>query len=153
MFSHRDLKPMTFLVCILWDIHWSYKICYFGLVMSGIDSQSIRLSDVSNLKNWKTIWGSKLIFCHHWSYEKYCAVLGYGPKKVLANQFAECFAFDLFDLLILRLGVHCYIPLADSGFNCQSVLVQLTDLNLKWRWLIQMILSLLAFREISVIEF
>ena len=97
--------------------------------MSGIDSQSIRLSDVSNLKNWKTIWGSKLIFCHHWSYEKYCAVLGYGPKKVLANQFAECFAFDLFDLLILRLGVHCYIPLADSAINWPKLKMEMVDSN------------------------
>ena len=36
-------------ICILLDIHWSYKICYFGLEVSGIASQPIRLSDALNL--------------------------------------------------------------------------------------------------------
>ena len=38
------------------------KIFYFGLPLSGIGSKPIRLSDVWNLKNLKTIWGIKLIF-------------------------------------------------------------------------------------------
>ena len=42
-------------ICILLDIHLSYKKCYFGLVLSGIASQPIRLSDVSNLKILQTI--------------------------------------------------------------------------------------------------
>ena len=97
-------------ICILLDIHWSYKICYFGLALSSINSQPTRFSDVLNLKNSKTMWGTKLIFCYHWSYEKY-ANLGYGPQKFLADQFAEFFTFDVFNLLILVQRVHCYIVL------------------------------------------
>ena len=37
--------------------------------------------------------------------------MGYDPKILLANQFAEFFTFDLFDLLNLIPGVHCYIVL------------------------------------------
>ena len=68
-------------ICILrvMYIQWSTKICYFGLVLSGIGSQQTRLSDVLNLKNLKTMWGIKLIFCLHWSYKKY-TILGYGRK-------------------------------------------------------------------------
>ena len=38
--------------------------------------------------------------------------MGYDPRILLANQFAEFFSFDLFDLLILLPGVFCYILLA-----------------------------------------
>ena len=48
-------------------------------------SQPIRLSDVSNLKNSKTIWGIKLSFCFHWSWKRYHVILGYSPKILLAN--------------------------------------------------------------------
>ena len=102
---------MHVVICILLEIHWSYKICYFWLLLSGIDSQSIRLTDILNLKNSKTIWGTKLIFCYLWSYTKYHAILGYDPQKILANQFPGFFTFDLFDLLIWIQGVHCYIVL------------------------------------------
>ena len=68
--------------------------CYFGLALSGIASQPIRLSDVLNLKSSKTIWGIKLIFCLNWSQNKYHAILRYGPKILLANQFAAIFIFD-----------------------------------------------------------
>ena len=37
------------------------KICYFELVLPGMDSQPIRLPDVLNLKNLKTIWGIQYI--------------------------------------------------------------------------------------------
>ena len=39
-------------------------------------------------------------------------------KILLANQFAGFFTFDLFDLLILILGIHCYIVLVMVGFKC-----------------------------------
>ena len=35
--------------------------------------------------------------------------MGYDSKILLANQFSEFFNFDLFDLLILILGVYRYI--------------------------------------------
>ena len=60
------------------------KICYFGLALSGIGSQQIRWSGILKSKNLKTIWVTRLNFCHHWSYRKY-SILDYGPKKFLAN--------------------------------------------------------------------
>ena len=68
------------------------------------------------LKNLKTTWGIKLIFCFNWSYEKY-VILGYDSKILLANQLAGLFTFYLFDLLILILGVHCYIALLLNVFR------------------------------------
>ena len=69
-------------ICILLDVHWGYKNMLFWVV---IGSQPIRLSDVLNLKSLKTIWGNKLIFCFHWNYKKYHAILGYDPKILLVN--------------------------------------------------------------------
>ena len=42
--------------------------------------------------------------------------LGYDPITFLANQFAEFFIFDLFNLIILMPGIHCYIVLVFSFF-------------------------------------
>ena len=50
------------------------------------------------------MWDIKLIFCFHWSYKKFHAILGYDAKILLANQFAEFFTFNLFDLLTLMPG-------------------------------------------------
>ena len=50
-------------------------------------------------------------FFHYWSDKKYLVILGYGLKNLLANQSAEFFTFDLFGMLILIPGVHCYIVL------------------------------------------
>ena len=41
-------------------------------------------------------------------------------KILLANQFAGFFTFDLFDLLILIPGVHCYIALVNVEFEKYS---------------------------------
>ena len=47
-------------------------------------------------------------------------------KILLANQFAGFFTFDLCDLLILILGVHCYIVLVPSQlFSSPQVLPHL----------------------------
>ena len=91
---------------ILLDIHWSYKnlLLWVGTVRR-------RLSVNQIVRGFKLqSWGIKLIFWHRWSYRKY-AILDHGLKKLLANQLAEIFTFDLFDLLILIPGVHCYIVL------------------------------------------
>ena len=53
---------MIFVYWEWWISIEATKICYFGLPLSGIGSKPIRLSDVLNLKNLKTIWGIKLIF-------------------------------------------------------------------------------------------
>ena len=107
------------------------------MTLSGVGSERIRVSDVLDFKNWKTVWGIKMIFCFHLSYNKY-AILGYhtktvwgikfifyfcrsyrkiscyfrlDPKILLTNEFARFFIFDLLDLLILTSEVHCYIVL------------------------------------------
>ena len=49
----------------------------------------------------------KLIFCFHGSCKKY-TIRGLCWKILLATQFARFFTFDLFQLLILIPGVHCY---------------------------------------------
>ena len=103
-----------FLCAIIWilsDIHWSYRNLLFwaSIVRHGLsDNQIVRCFEFKNLK---TIWGIKLIFCFHWSYKKYHAILGYDPKILFANHFAGFFTFDLFDLLILIPGFHCYTVL------------------------------------------
>ena len=68
--------------CILLDSHYSYRNMLFWVCTI---RHRLWLSDFLNLKNSKTIWVTKLIFGYHWSYEKYHAVLVYGPLKFLVN--------------------------------------------------------------------
>ena len=53
-------------ICILLDIHWSYKNVPFWAC---IVRHSLSTNQIvgSNLKNSKRIWGIKLILCFHWS--------------------------------------------------------------------------------------
>ena len=111
-------------ICILLISLEATIICYFGLALLGIGYQRIRLSDVLNLKNMKTVWGNKSIFCFHWSYKKY-AILDYDPKILLANQFAGFFTFDLFELLILIPVVYCCIVLVHLGTCATSIFVEI----------------------------
>ena len=53
-------------------------------------------------------------FFFHRNQKKYYPILDYDPKIPLDYQLARYFTFDLFDLLILIPGVHCYIVLARS---------------------------------------
>ena len=94
-------------ICILLDIHWSYQ--NFGLVLSGIGSHPITLSDVLNLQKLKTIRGINLIFCFHWSCKKY-AFLGYAAKYSSRISW-RIFYFWLVWLISLNTGVHCYTVL------------------------------------------
>ena len=108
------IEQIDWMIFVYWEWWISIeatKICYFGLALSGIGSQPTRLSDVLNLRNLKTIWGIKLIFCFHWSYKKYHTIFGLCWKILLVNQLTGFSTFDLFDLLILIPGVHCYIVL------------------------------------------
>ena len=52
-------------------------------------------------------------------------------KILLANQFAGFFTLDLFDLLILILGVHCYIVLITKWGNHNCKVGQLCTIT-KW---------------------
>ena len=55
------IEHIDWMIFVYWE-WWisteATKICYFGLALSGIGSQSTRLSDILNLKNLKLIWVS-----------------------------------------------------------------------------------------------
>ena len=77
---------------------------YAILALSGIDSQPTGLSDVLDLKTQKLYEVPSWFFANIEATESMMLFFGYGPKKLLANQFAEFFTFDLFDSLILVQG-------------------------------------------------
>ena len=54
-----------FFACSYWISIEATNICYVGLALSDIGSQTTSLSDVLSLKKLKTIWGIRLIFCFH----------------------------------------------------------------------------------------
>ena len=97
-------------ICILLNIHWSYKNMLFwaGIVMHSLSANQI--VRCLKLKKLKKDMSYQVDFCFHWNWKKY-TILGYDPKILLANQFAGYFTFGLFDLLNLIPGVHCYIIL------------------------------------------
>ena len=99
---------MIFVYWEWWISIEATKICYFGLPLSGIGSKPIRLSDVWNLKNLKTIWGIKLIFA---SIEgtKNVILFWVMLDNILGQSVYRIFFFDLFDFLILISGIHCYV--------------------------------------------
>ena len=68
--------------CILLDSHYNYRNMLFWVCTI---RHRLWLSDFLSLKNSETIWGTKLIFGYHWSYEKYHTILGYGPLKFLVH--------------------------------------------------------------------
>ena len=110
-------------ICILLDVHWSYKNILFW---TGILRHSLWANQIIrcfNLKNSKRIWDIKWIFCFHWNVKKYFAILGYDRKILLANQFSGYFTFGLFNLLNLILGVHSYIVLVYFLFAVIDVTV------------------------------
>ena len=85
-------------IFILLDIRWNYKNILFWVDTVRHMLSANQIVRYFKTKKWKTIWVTKLILCHHWSYKNYHAILNYGTKKLLANQFAEFFTFDLLDL-------------------------------------------------------
>ena len=98
-------------ICILLDTHWSYKNMLFcvGNVRHRLSAtQIVRCCKLKKLKNYMRY---QVDFLLPLKLQKVSCYFGYGPKNLLANQFAEFFTFDLFDLLILIQGVHCYIAL------------------------------------------
>ena len=85
------------IICILLDIHWSYKNM---LLLGGIlkrrfsANQIFRCFKLKKLENYKWYQVDFLL-----------------PLKPQKMSVSRIFDFDLFDLLILILGVHCYIVL------------------------------------------
>ena len=120
----EQIDRMIFVYWEWWISIEATKICYFGLALSGIGSQPTRLSDVLNLKNLKTIWGIKLLLVLL-KLQKISYYFGLCRQILLAYQFAGFFTFDLFDLLILILGIHCYIVLVSTSSMVSGPLLQL----------------------------
>ena len=74
--------------------------------------------DCQILKNLKTIWAIKLIFCFHWSYKN--MLFWVMPQNTLAQSVCRIFYF-CFYLLIIIPGIHCYIVFVGSAI-CKLVL-------------------------------
>ena len=98
-------------ICILLDIYIEVtKICYFGLALSGITSQPIRLSDVLNWRNSKTIWGSYQVdFLLPLKLEEIC-YFDLWPQNTLGQSVCRIFCFWL--VLLVKLNteeplLHC----------------------------------------------
>ena len=114
-------ERVNWMIFVYWEWWISIeatKTCYFGLALSGIGSQSTRLSDILNLKNLKTIWDIKLIFCFHWSYKN--MLFWVLPQNTLGQSVCMIFYF-YFNLLILIPEIHCYIIFVGSVI-CELVL-------------------------------
>ena len=95
-------------ICILLDTHWSYKNMLFwaGIVKHSLSGNQI--VRCFNLKNLEHDMRYKVDLLLPLKLEK---IFSYGlwPKRLFANQFAGLFTFDLFDLINLIPGGHCYI--------------------------------------------
>ena len=114
----EHINWMIFVYWEWWISIEATKTCYFGLPLSGIGSQSTRLPDFLNLKNLKTQWGIKLIFCFRWSYKN--MLFWVMSQNTLGQSVWRIFYF-YFYLLILILGIHCYIVFVGSAI-CELVL-------------------------------
>ena len=83
-------------ICVLgvMDIHWSYQNLLFwaGIIWHRLlANQIVRCF---KLKNLKTIWGIKLIFCFHWSYKNH-TIFWIMPENTLGQSVCRIFYFWL----------------------------------------------------------
>ena len=95
---------------ILLDIHWSYKnIFWAGIVRHSLSAnQIVRCFKLKNLKNNLRY---QVDFLLPLKLEKILCYFGLWPQNTLSESVCGIFTFDLFDLLNLIPGVHCYIAL------------------------------------------
>ena len=105
-------------ICVLrvMDIHWSYQYLLFwtGIVWHRLSAnQIVRCFKLKKCKNCMRYQVDVLLPL---KLQKISYYFGLCQKILLANQFAWFFTFDLFDLLILIPGVHCYIVLVSTWF-------------------------------------
>ena len=98
-------------ICILLDIHWSCKIMLFGLAFSGIGFQSIRSTDVLNLKISKKDMRYQVDFLLPLKLEEILCCFWLWPQNTLGQSVCRTFYFWLVWLVKLNTGVHCYITL------------------------------------------
>ena len=102
------------------DIHWSYQDLLFwaGIIWCRLSAnQIVRYFKLKKLKSYMKY---QVDFLLPLKLQKIC-YFGLFLKILLANQFTGFFTFDLFDLLILIPGVHCYIVFVGSAI-CELVL-------------------------------
>ena len=92
-----------YLLASCWISIEATKICYFGL--SG--NQIIRCFKLKKLENLRYQVDCLLPL----KLQKISCYFGISHQMLLVNPFAGFFTFDLFDLLILILGIYCYIVL------------------------------------------
>ena len=113
---------LNVVICILLDIHWSYQNLLFwaGFVRYRLSAnQIVRFLKLNNLENYMNYQVEFLLPLK--------LQFGLCRKILLTNQFVGLFTFDLFDLLILIPGVHCYkhctcyITLQNYRYNIFSV--------------------------------
>ena len=115
-------------ICLLrvMDIHWSYQnfaiLGWHRLVGNHI----VRCFKLKKLKNYMRY---QVDFLLPLKLQKISYYFGLCWKILLANQFAEFFTFDLFCMLILIPGVHCYIVLVVHEFMSFSMVLSILD----WR--------------------
>ena len=93
------------------DIRWSYQNLLFSanIVWHRLSAnQIVRCFKLMELENYMRY---QVDFLLPLKLQKISYYFGLCRKILLANQFVGFFTFDLFDLLTLVPGVHCYIVL------------------------------------------
>ena len=103
-------------ICILLDIHCSYKnvLYWAGIVRHSLSANHIvRCFKLKKLKKNMRYQAEFLLPLKLEILKKY-TILCYDPEKISASQFTGCFTLGLFSLLNLIPGGHCYILLVYS---------------------------------------
>ena len=111
-------------ICILrvMDIHWSYQnLLFWASIVWHILSanQIVRCFKLEKLENYMRY---QIDFLLPLKLQKISYYSGLCRKILLANQFSGFSTFDLFDLLILIPGVHCYTVLVVLVMEKLSIL-------------------------------
>ena len=115
------IQQIDWMISVYWEWWISIeatKICYFGLVFSGIGSQPTRLSDVLNLKKLKNYMRYQVDFCFHWSYKKCHTILGNAGKHF--------WPISLQDFLLLTCV--CYLNTRGLLLHCTCFIFTLVKL-------------------------
>ena len=125
-------------ICILrvlraMDIHWSYQNLLFQADIVWYRLSANQIVRCFKIKKLKRYMRYQVDFLLPLKLQK-IYYFGLCRKILLANQFAGFFTFDLCDVLILILGVHCYIVLV------RYIFAEISQANLK-------ILKMLFFRQ------
>ena len=107
-------------ICILrvMDIHLSYQNLLFWAGIVWLRLSANQIVRCFKLKKLKSYIRYQVDFLLPLKLQKMSYHFGLCQKILLAHQFSRFFTFDLFDLLILIAGIHCYIVLVQSNITC-----------------------------------